>query len=66
MCGFVGGSNPAWDYRAGLAAIEHRGPDATGLHQQGLVHVGFQRLSIIDLAEHANQPMFAGEYMAGF
>lgn len=59
MCGFIGGTDPAWDYRAALRAIVHRGPDAEGLHLDGPVKVGFRRLSIIDLGEQANQPMFA-------
>ncbi|MCY3732610.1 MAG: asparagine synthetase B, partial [Rhodospirillaceae bacterium] len=42
-----------------MASIAHRGPDAGGLHLEGPVRVGFRRLSIIDLADHANQPMFA-------
>ena len=59
VCGFVGGTEPAWDYAAAVASIAHRGPDAGGLHLEGPVRVGFRRLSIIDLADHANQPMFA-------
>lgn len=59
VCGFVGGTEPTWDYPAALSAIAHRGPDASKLHLGGAVKVGFRRLSIIDLDEHANQPMFA-------
>ncbi len=59
MCGFVGGTDPDWDYSAALASIEHRGPDDGRLHLDGPVHVGFRRLSIIDLDPSANQPMFA-------
>ena len=58
MCGFVGGTDPAWDYPAALDALAHRGPDASKLHLDSPVSVGFRRLSIIDLAEQANQPMF--------
>jgi asparagine synthase (glutamine-hydrolysing) len=61
MCGFVGGTDPSWDYAAALASIEHRGPDDGRLHLQGSVHVGFRRLSIIDLDAAANQPMFADD-----
>ncbi|MGH8222851.1 MAG: asparagine synthase (glutamine-hydrolyzing) [Woeseiaceae bacterium] len=58
MCGFVGGTDPLWNYSAALASIRHRGPDASRLHLDDAVKVGFRRLSIIDLAEDANQPMF--------
>ncbi len=61
MCGFVGGTDPDWDYEAALAAIAHRGPDAQRLHRSSPVHVGFCRLAIIDLRDVANQPMFADD-----
>ena len=61
MCGFLGGTGAAWDYAAALDTIVHRGPDAAGLHLAGPVRAGFRRLSIIDLAEEANQPMFDGD-----
>ena len=59
MCGFVGGTEPNWNYAAALAAIAHRGPDASDLRLTGPVRVGFRRLSIIDLSSAANQPMLA-------
>jgi asparagine synthase (glutamine-hydrolysing) len=59
MCGFVGGTDPGWDYSAALSSIAHRGPDDSKLHLAGPVRVGFRRLSIIDLDESASQPMFA-------
>ena len=58
MCGFIGGTDAGWHYGQALEAIGHRGPDAARLHLQAPIRVGFCRLSIIDLAEHANQPMF--------
>lgn len=61
MCGFVGGTDPSWNYAAALAAIVHRGPDAGELKLDGPVYVGFRRLSIIDLSSHANQPMLAAD-----
>ena len=61
MCGFVGGTDPAWNYAAALAAIAHRGPDSGELNLSGPVRVGFRRLSIIDLRPAANQPMFAAD-----
>jgi asparagine synthase (glutamine-hydrolysing) len=34
-----------------------RGPDGSGIHQNGNIAVGHQRLKILDLSEHAQQPM---------
>ena len=59
VCGFVGGTEPTWNYAAALAAIAHRGPDDSELRLAGPVRVGFRRLSIIDLSSAANQPMLA-------
>src|SRR5262245_55577262 len=59
VCGFVGGTDPSWNYAAALAAIAHRGPDASELRLSGPVKVGFRRLSIIDVRPSANQPMLA-------
>jgi asparagine synthase (glutamine-hydrolysing) len=61
VCGFVGGTDPQWNYSDALMSIAHRGPDASKLHLGGPVRVGFRRLSIIDLADEANQPMFDGD-----
>jgi asparagine synthase (glutamine-hydrolysing) len=61
VCGFVGGTEPDWHYEAALETIRHRGPDAGGLLLDGPVRVGFRRLSIIDLAESANQPFLAAD-----
>lgn len=61
MCGFVGGSEPDWRYEDALATIRHRGPDASGLRLEGPIQVGFRRLSIIDLADAANQPFVADD-----
>jgi asparagine synthase (glutamine-hydrolysing) len=59
VCGFVGGTDSHWNYAAALAAISHRGPDASELKLDEPVRVGFRRLSIIDLKPSANQPMLA-------
>jgi asparagine synthase (glutamine-hydrolysing) len=59
VCGFIGGTEPTWNYAAALTAIAHRGPDASELRLDGPVRVGFRRLSIIDLSTAANQPMLA-------
>jgi asparagine synthase (glutamine-hydrolysing) len=39
------------------AALEHRGPDSRGLHVEGRVGLGIQRLRVIDL-EHGDQPIY--------
>jgi asparagine synthase (glutamine-hydrolysing) len=59
VCGFVGGTEPGWDYAAALQSIAHRGPDDSALRLTGPIKVGFRRLSIIDLSSAANQPMLA-------
>jgi asparagine synthase (glutamine-hydrolysing) len=63
VCGFCG--EIRFDDRpidlAALAAVnavmEPRGPDGSGLFQQGPIALGHRRLSIIDLSTHASQPM---------
>jgi asparagine synthase (glutamine-hydrolysing) len=57
VCGFVGGTDPAWDFSRALDAIAHRGPDDGQLLQGEHVSLGFRRLAIIDLNAAANQPM---------
>ncbi len=61
MCGFIGGTESEWRYAAALETIAHRGPDASKLVLERPVSVGFRRLSIIDLSDDANQPMFAAD-----
>ncbi|MEH6824637.1 MAG: N-acetylglutaminylglutamine amidotransferase [Motiliproteus sp.] len=40
-----------------LDHLAHRGPDATGMYSQDNICLGHRRLKIIDLSNHANQPM---------
>ena len=40
-----------------MARLERRGPDHGGSFSDGPVALGHRRLAIIDLSEHANQPM---------
>lgn len=50
-------------------AISHRGPDGEGqwISEDGQVGLAHRRLSIIDLSEHANQPMhYMGRYSIVF
>jgi len=64
MCGIAGIVGPIdkEDAQRRLAAmlcrLEHRGPDAEGTFVGPGVALGQRRLSIIDLSEAANQPMF--------
>jgi len=59
VCGFVGGTDPNWNYSRALDAIAHRGPDDSQLLHGESVSLGFRRLAIIDLNAAANQPMCA-------
>jgi asparagine synthase (glutamine-hydrolysing) len=64
MCGFTGFIDPSLTAdEAGLlmhpmlACINHRGPDFTDSWYNESVMLGHNRLSIIDLSDHGNQPM---------
>ncbi|MBR6107961.1 MAG: asparagine synthase (glutamine-hydrolyzing) [Oscillospiraceae bacterium] len=64
MCGIVGFTNPKdiTDAEAVLDAmkerIRHRGPDADGSYLNGEIALGHRRLSIIDVTDQGNQPIF--------
>ena len=67
MCGICGqydfGKGQPVDGRvieAMSAALVHRGPDDQGAHVDGVIGLGFRRLSIIDL-EGGHQPMADGD-----
>jgi asparagine synthase (glutamine-hydrolysing) len=63
MCGIVGqarGDGRAVDQglvEAMCAGLEHRGPDSRGIHLDGPVGLGIQRLRVIDL-ETGDQPLY--------
>lgn len=62
MCGIVGGigfSNV--DEEKILSFINHRGPDSSGFFKQDFLFFGHTRLSIQDLSENGNQPMFSDD-----
>jgi asparagine synthase (glutamine-hydrolysing) len=40
-------------------SLQHRGPDADGFFYDGICGLGHRRLSILDLSEAANQPMYS-------
>ncbi|QNN21024.1 N-acetylglutaminylglutamine amidotransferase [Planctomycetales bacterium ZRK34] len=64
MCGICGevvfdGRPPATDVvKVMTERLESRGPDAQGVYQHNGSMFGHRRLSIIDLSEKSNQPMF--------
>ena len=45
--------------------LSPRGPDGSGIFQAGRLAVGHQRLKILDLSEHAQQPMIDNELGLG-
>jgi asparagine synthase (glutamine-hydrolysing) len=63
MCGIAGtvrsdgsAADPALVERM-CAALEHRGPDARGVHAEGPAGLGIQRLRVVDL-EGGDQPIY--------
>ncbi|HUF31886.1 MAG TPA: N-acetylglutaminylglutamine amidotransferase [Acidimicrobiales bacterium] len=67
MCGFAG--ELRLDHQPADAAVvarmagtmTDRGPDGVGLWQQGPIAIGHRRLKVIDLTDHAAQPMVDAE-----
>lgn len=64
MCGITGflGKiiiNNGVHHNAILDVLGHRGPDARGIYQEEGLFLGHLRLSILDLSDDANQPMFS-------
>lgn len=57
MCGILGGNNRKWDFKKGIQAISHRGPDGQKIRHMEGFSMAFARLSVIDLSEKAMQPM---------
>lgn len=64
MCGIAGILAKEGDakHHVGLVqritdSLAHRGPDASGIHQDGPVVLGHRRLAILDLSAEAAQPM---------
>ncbi len=61
MCGFVGFTGEAPARREVLnkmtSRIVHRGPDMGDTYLGDGIALGFRRLSILDLSDHAGQPM---------
>lgn len=65
MCGFIGYIHGTETIEHGaviermMETIIHRGPDSGGKHIDDKVCLGFRRLSIIDLSDAANQPLYS-------
>lgn len=63
MCGIAGFFDPGMSpeesgevLSAMLQSMSHRGPDYTGTYESHPLHLGHNRLSILDLSEAAHQP----------
>jgi asparagine synthase (glutamine-hydrolysing) len=71
MCGICGeirfdGSQPRVEIQQSMSAVlAPRGPDAGGFYQMNHLAVAHRRLKIIDLSEHAQQPMVDNELGLG-
>ncbi len=70
MCGISGFYSPdklfsSDQLKTMTDILAHRGPDAEGYFYEGIIGMGHRRLSIIDLSDRANQPMFShnGRYV---
>ena len=68
MCGIAGylctGRDPRQAeavVRAMVKALDHRGPDANGVHADGPAVLGHTRLAIIDLRPESNQPFLSAD-----
>ncbi|MDE5768859.1 MAG: asparagine synthase (glutamine-hydrolyzing) [Oscillospiraceae bacterium] len=63
MCGFVGFTNQIGNASQVIEnmmdAIRHRGPDAGGKYVDAEIALGHRRLSIIDVSEQGNQPLYS-------
>jgi asparagine synthase (glutamine-hydrolysing) len=64
ICGIIDLRQPASreaGIRGMMQAMKHRGPDDEGVLHEGHVHLGFVRLSIIDLTSAGHQPMLSAD-----
>lgn len=63
MCGIIGAIGVVEESakRDALENIIHRGPNSTGIYSKETLFLGHTRLSIQDLSEKANQPMFSDD-----
>jgi asparagine synthase (glutamine-hydrolysing) len=63
MCGIAGiiGYKDEAALARMLKATKHRGPNHTGMYSDDKVSIGMNRLSIVDLSEQGNQPLFSAD-----
>jgi asparagine synthase (glutamine-hydrolysing) len=62
MCGIIGiVAQYNEKYKEAVDKISHRGPDSTGYYTQDNLILGHTRLSIQDLSENGNQPMYSAD-----
>lgn len=64
MCGIYGVVEKKIDRELAVKCLNtmyHRGPDGSGLWQEGGVTLGHRRLSILDLSDAGSQPMSYGD-----
>lgn len=72
MCGITGyysrSTFPIHDLQTMTHLVSHRGPDAQGTFTDEVCGLGHRRLSILDLSDRANQPMYShnGRYVMVF
>lgn len=73
MCGIAGflsfkATYSESDLKNITNVLNHRGPDASGFYYDKFVGLGHRRLSIIDLSDSANQPIYShcGRYLIIF
>lgn len=66
MCGIAGGSGKLTQIalESMIECLSHRGPDFSSYYSNSLVHLGHARLSIIDLSEESNQPLWDCNFQA--
>ena len=62
MCGLCGFTGEVVDLDSVITKmtdrITHRGPDSSGVYQNEEISMGFRRLSIIDVSDSGDQPIF--------
>lgn len=66
MCGIAGYYSPDSLFSKGdlnqmTTCLAHRGPDAEGHYSDQICGLGHRRLSIIDLSDRANQPLYSAD-----
>jgi len=66
VCGIAGGACTRVELDRALRAIEHRGPDGSGIVPGGDYLLGHVRLAVQDLTEAAAQPFTAGRTVVTF